>query len=300
MSTAKANLVKQVNKINRKKIQLIALEVLTISLFLIFFFPLVLMILNATKASSFLVTNDPLGITGSIESFLNNLSVVWTSPNTQFQRAFINSTIITVFSLLAIVITSSMAGWILVRTKSKASTFIFFMFVVAMIVPFQVVMLPLVSWFRTIRDFTGIPLLRNHFGLIFAYIAFGAPFSIFLYHGFVKSIPFELEEAARIDGCNTTQTFLYVVFPILKPVTITVLILNGIWIWNDFLLPLLVIGKGTENQTIPLAIANYAGAFVTEYHYLLTAVLLAMLPVLILFLIAQKHIIKGMVAGSIK
>ena len=292
--------LKQINKMNRKKVQMIILEVFAIGLFLMFFFPLILMILNATKATSFLVTNDPLGLTGTIDDFIKNLTNVWTSPNTRFQQAFINSTIITVFSLLLIVITSSMAGWMLVRTKSRASTFIFFMFVVAMIIPFQVVMLPLVSWFRTIKDFTGIPLLRTHFGLIFAYIAFGAPFSIFLYHGFVKSIPYELEEAARIDGCNTFQTFAYIVFPILKPITITVLILNGIWIWNDFLLPLLVIGKGTEVQTIPLAIANYAGAFVTEYQFLLTAVLVAMLPVLVLFLFAQKYIIKGMVAGSIK
>lgn len=285
---------------SRKKLNTLLLEILAIVIFIAFFFPLVLMVINSFKANSFLVTSDPLGLTGSIDDFLKNLSTVWSSPNTMFQRAFINSTIITVFSLALIVITSSMAGWILVRTKSLTSTIIFYMFVVAMIIPFQVVMLPLVSWFRIIREFSAIPLLRTHFGLIFAYIAFGAPFSVFLYHGFVKSIPYELEEAAKIDGCNTVQTFFYIVFPILKPVTITVLILNGIWIWNDFLLPLLIIGKGTENQTIPLAIANYAGAFVTEYQLLLTAVLLAMVPVLILFLFAQKYIIKGMVAGSIK
>jgi len=287
-------------KNNRKKINNFLLEVLAIAAFVTFFFPLILMVINSFKENSFLVTSDPLGLTGTVESFLANLSIVWSSPNTMFQQAFVNSTIVTISSLALIVLTSSMAGWILVRTKSRASTIIFYMFVVAMIIPFQVVMLPLVSWFRIIREFSGIPLLRNHFGLVFAYIAFGAPFSIFLYHGFIKSIPYELEEAAKIDGCNTVQTFLYIVFPILKPVTVTVLILNGIWIWNDFLLPLLIIGRGNSNQTIPLAIANYAGAFVTEYQLLLTAVLLAMVPVLILFLFAQKYIIKGMVAGSIK
>jgi len=287
-------------KNNRRKINSLLLEILAIVLFVAFFFPLILMVINSFKENSFLVTSDPLGLTGTVESFLTNLSIVWSSPNTMFQQAFINSTIVTVSSLALIVLTSSMAGWILVRTKSRASTIIFYMFVVAMIIPFQVVMLPLVSWFRIIREFSGIPLLRTHFGLVFAYIAFGAPFSIFLYHGFIKSIPYELEEAAKIDGCNTFQTFFYIVFPILKPVTVTVLILNGIWIWNDFLLPLLVIGRGGELQTIPLAIANYAGAFVTEYQLLLTAVLLAMVPVLILFLFAQKYIIKGMVAGSIK
>jgi raffinose/stachyose/melibiose transport system permease protein len=287
-------------KNNRRKINSLLLEILAIALFVAFFFPLILMAINSFKENSFLVTSDPLGLTGTVESFLDNLNTVWSSPNTMFQQAFINSTIVTVSSLALIVLTSSMAGWILVRTKSRASTIIFYMFVVAMIIPFQVVMLPLVSWFRIIREFSGIPLLRTHFGLVFAYIAFGAPFSIFLYHGFIKSIPYELEEAAKIDGCNTVQTFFYIVFPILKPVTVTVLILNGIWIWNDFLLPLLVIGRGGELQTIPLAIANYAGAFVTEYQLLLTAVLLAMVPVLVLFLFAQKYIIKGMVAGSIK
>jgi raffinose/stachyose/melibiose transport system permease protein len=136
--------------------------------------------------------------------------------------------------------------------------------------------------------------------MVLAYIGFGAPLSIFLYHGFIKSIPFELEEAAQIDGCNKFQTFIYVVLPILKPITITVLILNGIWIWNDFLLPLLVLGKGTDIQTVPLAIANYVGAFIVQWQYLLTAVLMAMAPVLLLFLFAQKYIIEGMVAGSIK
>lgn len=276
------------------------LELLAISLFILFFFPLVIMIINAAKSNSFLVTDNPLAWTGDFASFWANITEVWTSPNTQFQAAFLNSVIITVGSLALIVIVSAMAGWMLVRTKTKVSNWIFFVFVAAMIIPFQVVMLPLVSWFRTIREVTEIPLLRTHFGLIFAYIAFGAPFSIFLYHGFIKAIPYELEEAAEIDGCNKIQTFIYIIFPILKPITVTVLLLNGIWIWNDFLLPLLILGKGTPIQTVPLAIANYAGAFVTEYQLLLTAVLLAMIPVLILFLLAQKHIIKGMVAGSVK
>jgi raffinose/stachyose/melibiose transport system permease protein len=189
---------------------------------------------------------------------------------------------------------------VLVRTKTKVSNFIFLLFVVAMIIPFQVVMIPLVTWFRTLRDITGIPFLRSYFGMIFAYVGFGAPLSIFMYHGFMKSIPYELEEAAEIDGCNKVQTFIYIVFPILKPITITIMLLNGIWIWNDFLLPLLILGKGTPVQTVPLAIVNYVGAFVAEWQFLLTAVLIAMIPVVILFLFAQRFIIKGMVAGSIK
>ena len=284
----------------RKKTVNLMYEILVAVLFLLFFSPFVLLILNASKVTSFEVLNDPLALTGSFAQLLSNIQEVWTSPNTMYQQAFVNSTIITIGSLIAIVISSSMAAWVLVRTKTKVSSFIFLLFVVAMIIPFQVVMIPLVTWFRELRDFTGIPFLRSHFGMIFSYVGFGAPLSIFMYHGFMKSIPYELEEAAEIDGCNKVQTFIYIVFPILKPITITIMLLNGIWIWNDFLLPLLIIGKGTVNQTVPLAIVNYVGAFVAEYQFLLSAVLIAMIPVVILFLFAQKYIIKGMVAGSVK
>ena len=283
----------------KQKINLIY-EILVAVLFLLFFSPFVLLILNASKSTSFEVLNDPLALTGTFAQLMANIQEVWTSPNTMYQQAFVNSAIITIGSLIAIVITSSMAAWVLVRTKTKVSNFIFLLFVVAMIIPFQVVMIPLVTWFRELRDFTGIPFLRSHFGMIFSYVGFGAPLSIFMYHGFMKSIPYELEEAAEIDGCNKVQTFMYIVFPILKPITITIMLLNGIWIWNDFLLPLLIIGKGTVNQTVPLAIVNYVGAFVAEYQFLLSAVLIAMVPVVILFLFAQKYIIKGMVAGSVK
>lgn len=284
----------------RKKRSTLLLEVFTIVLFILFLSPFAILIFNASKETSFEVLTDPLALTGTFAQLLANMDEVWNSTNTQYQQAFINSIIITAGSLISIVVASSMAAWVLVRTKTKISNLIFLLFVVAMIIPFQVVMIPLVSWFRTLRDVTGIPFLRSHFGMIFAYIGFGAPLSIFMYHGFMKSIPYELEEAAEIDGCNKVQTFVYIVFPILKPITITIMLLNGIWIWNDFLLPLLILGKGTPVQTVPLAIVNYVGAFVAEYQFLLTAVLIAMIPVVILFLFAQRYIIKGMVAGSIK
>jgi raffinose/stachyose/melibiose transport system permease protein len=284
----------------RKKRSTVVLEILTILLFVAFLSPFVILIINASKESSFEVLTDPLALTGTFAQLLENMDEVWNSTNTQYQQAFINSIVITTGSLLSIVVASSMAAWVLVRTKTKVSNLIFLLFVVAMIIPFQVVMIPLVTWFRTLRDITGIPFLRSYFGMIFAYVGFGAPLSIFMYHGFMKSIPYELEEAAEIDGCNKAQTFIYIVFPILKPITITIMLLNGIWIWNDFLLPLLILGKGTRVQTVPLAIVNYVGAFVAEWQFLLTAVLIAMIPVVILFLFAQRFIIKGMVAGSIK
>lgn len=283
-----------------RKYSRIFFEILAIALVIVFFFPIVLVILNSAKESSFLVTSNPIALPEKWGVLLDNLRELWFNENTQYQRAFLNSIIITVGSLISIVLTSSMAAWALVRRKTKASSIVFLLFVAALVVPFQVVMLPLVSWFRILTDVTGVRWLRSYFGMIFAYIGFGAPLSIFLYHGFIKGIPYELEEAAIVDGCSKLQIYVRIILPMLKPITITVLLLQGIWIWNDFLLPLLILGKGSRIQTVPLAIANYAGAFVTEWQLLLSAVLVAMAPVVVLFLFAQKYIIRGMVAGAIK
>lgn len=275
------------------------LEIVSIILFIVFLLPFFIVVINAAKTNN-LITSDPLALPENFSNLFTNMAKIWTSENIQFQSSFISSIIVTVVSLFFITVFSAMGAWVLVRTKSKISNFIFMIFVAAMVIPFQVVMFPLVSWFKQLTEWTNIPLLRDYIGMIFAYIGFGAPLSIFLFHGFIKSIPYELEEAAEIDGCNKVQTFLYIVLPILKPIAITVLILNGIWIWNDFLLPLLILGKGNAIQTIPLAVANFVGAFVREWDLILTAALMAMLPIVILFLFAQKHIIKGMVEGSIK
>ncbi|MGL4337509.1 MAG: carbohydrate ABC transporter permease [Turicibacter sp.] len=283
----------------QKKPVRIFLEVLGIVLFIIFLLPFALVIINAAKTNG-MITSDPLAMPESFSTLFKNMTIIWTSDNIAFKDSMVSSLIITITSLFFITIFSAMGAWVLVRTKSKTSNFIFMMFVGAMVIPFQVVMFPLVSWFRTITEVTNIPLLREYGGMIFAYIGFGAPLSIFLFHGFIKSIPYELEEAAEIDGCNKVQTFFHIVLPILKPIYITVLILNGIWIWNDFLLPLLILGKGNEIQTIPLAVSNLVGAFVRQWDLILTAALMAIIPIIILFLFAQKHIIKGMVEGSIK
>ncbi len=144
-------------------------------------------------------------------------------------------------------------------------------------------------------------MLRTYHGMILAYMGFGAPLAVFMFHGFIKSIPLELEEAATIDGCAKYQIFFRIVMPILKPIFVTVIILNTIWIWNDFLLPSLILGVGQDIQTIPLAIRAFAGSFVKKWDLIMTAVLMAAAPPIVVgFLFAQKHIIKGMVAGSIK
>jgi len=166
-------------------------------------------------------------------------------------------------------------------------------------------MFPLISWFHRIETALGLlntpfRLLQNYPGIIFAYLGFGMPLSIFLYHGFIKGIPLELEEAAIIDGCSKVRVFFTIIFPILKPISVTVMILNGIWIWNDYLLPLLMLGMSGDVQTLPLAVANFVSSFVRRWDLILTSTLMAMLPIVIVFLFLQKHIIKGMVEGSVK
>ncbi len=283
----------------RRKLTDTILEVVTLCLFLLFLLPFFIVVINAAKTNN-LITTSPLALPEDFTIIFENMKTIWTSENIQFQQSMFNSVFITVISLFFITIFSAMGAWVLVRTRTKLSNFIFLMFVGAMVIPFQVVMFPLVSWFRFLTDLTNIPLLREYTGMIFAYIGFGAPLSIFLFHGFIKSIPYELEEAAEIDGCNKVQTFFYIVMPILKPIYVTVLILNGIWIWNDFLLPLLILGKGNDIQTIPLAVSNFVGAFIRQWDLILTSALMAIIPIIIIFLFAQKHIIKGMVEGSIK
>lgn len=284
---------------NRIKIGKIVAEAATLALFLAFLFPFFLVLINSAK-TAFEVTQYPLVMPKSWGTLFRNVATIWTSSNIRYPASLVSSSIITSVSLLAISLLSSQAAWALVRTKTKTSSIIFFIFVAAMVIPFQIVMFPLLSWLRTITGITGIRLLRTYAGMILCYVGFGVSLSIFMYHGFIKSIPVELEEAATIDGCSRAQIFYKIIFPILSPIHATVLVLNGIWIWNDFLLPLLVLGKGNAIQTIPLAVSNFAGAFVKQWDLILTAILLAMIPVVICFLLAQKYIVKGMVAGSIK
>jgi raffinose/stachyose/melibiose transport system permease protein len=193
-----------------------------------------------------------------------------------------------------------MGAWVLVRHKAWWSTAIFMAFVAAMVVPFQVVMLPLVQWLRILGDFLHFRLLGTYHGIVLCYLGFGASLSVFIFHGFIKGVPLELEEAADIDGCTRAGVFFRIVLPLLQPTAVTVLILNGIWIWNDYLLPLMVLGSSGDVHTLPLAVAHFAGAFVKQWDLILTSALLAMLPIIVLFLFAQRYIIKGMVEGSIK
>ena len=272
-------------------------EVLVMLLFLLFMVPFFLVVLNSAKTSAEII-NSPVAWPSNWGQIFTNIKAIFASPIVGYTRSFLNSLLITVLSLAAIAFFSAMAAWVLVRNKKGWSTGLFLLFVSAMVIPFQVVMFPLVQWFRIIGDSTRIPMLGTFGGIIFAYLGFGSSMTIFILHGFIKGVPLELEEAATIDGCGQVRTFFNVVLPLLMPAFVTVLILNGIWIWNDYLLPLLVLGNNLK--TIPLAVAAFAGAFVKQWDLILTSTLLAMIPIIVLFLFAQRYIIKGMVEGAIK
>lgn len=249
--------------------------------------PFYLMLSNSFKSKQEIFTS-PLGIPKGF---------TWANyPEAFKQLDFIktlgNSLLITILSVVVIVVFSSMAAFALERVKSKTSTVVFMIFVAAMLVPFQSVMIPLVSIF-------GKAEMLNQIGIIFMYLGFGASMSIFLYHGALKSIPVALDEAAIIDGASRFQVFWRIIFPMLKPTTVTVAILNTMWIWNDYLLPSLVINSPTT-QTIPLKMFFFFGQYTKQWHLALAGLVIAVLPVIIFYFFMQKQIIKGVAEGSVK
>lgn len=254
---------------------------------LFYLFPFYIMLVNSFKNKRQLFL-DTMGLP-EVFSFENYI-LAWERLN--FPGAFTNSFIITVGSIILLLIFSAMAGWKLERTKSKLSTFILFLFISAMLVPFQSVMLPLIRLMGKL-NFLNVP------GLIFMYLGFGSSLSIFLYHGFIKSVPKSLDEAAIIDGCNDWQLFWHIIFPIMKPISVTVAILNATWIWNDYLLPSLVINR-EATHTIPLRVFFFFGEYTKQWNLAMAGLILAIIPVIVFYFFSQKHIIKSFVEGSIK
>ena len=186
-----------------------------------------------------------------------------------------------------------MTAWYIVRVKTKVTKVLYYLFLFSMIVPFQMVM-------YTMTFIVNRLSFDNIFGIVLVYLGFGAGLSVFIFTGFVKGIPQEIEEAATIDGCNPIQTYFLVVFPMLKPTAITVAILNAMWIWNDYLLPYLVLG--TDNKTIPVAIQiAMQGAYgSTDYGGFMAMLVLAIIPIVVFYVCSQKYIIKGVIAGAVK
>lgn len=282
-----------------QRVSLVIVELIAIFVFILFIIPFGMVVLNSAKTSREIIYNA-VAVPENWGQLFINIGRIFGNKTVDYIGAFVDSTAITFLSLVVIVFFSSMTAWVLVRNKTKWSSVLFLFFVMAMVIPFQVLMYPLVRWLRILGNFLGIRLLGSYTGIIFAYLGFGSPLSVFIFHGFIKNIPYELEESATIDGCSRGETFFKIVFPLLQPIIVTVLILNGIWIWNDYLLPLLILGSNGIVQTIPIAVTAFAGAYLKQWDLILTSTLIAMVPIIVLYLFAQRYIIKGMVEGSIK
>lgn len=257
----------------------------------IFLVPILLVLLNSFK-SRFYISSSPFAMPNSetfvgFENYLNGLS------SSGFFISFIRSVWVSIASVLVIIVCTSMASWFIVRVKNKFTKAIYFLFVFSMIVPFQMVMYTMTFIVNRIS-------FDNVFGIVFVYLGFGAGLSVFMFTGFVKAVPLEIEEAAEIDGCNPLQTFFLVVFPILKPTIITVSILNSMWVWNDYLLPYLILG--TDHKTVPVAIQiAMQGAYgATDYGGFMAMLVLAIIPIVIFYIASQKYIIKGVISGAVK
>lgn len=262
-----------------------------LTLSVLFLVPIIIVIINSFKSRIY-ISSQPLKLPNAetfvaLENYINGVT------SSDFFSAFLRSLFITVVSVILIVLFASMAAWYIVRSNSKITKGIYYMLVFSMIVPFQMVM-------YTMTYVANRANLDNLFGITFVYLGFGAGLSVFMLCGFIKSIPLEIEEAAMIDGASPIQAFFTVVFPMLKPTAITVAILNTMWIWNDYLLPYLVLGS--DKKTIPVAIqlAMQGDYGSTDYGGFMAMLVLAIVPIIIFYIFCQKYIIKGVVAGAVK
>ena len=261
-------------------------------LFIVFIIPIFFVVLNSFKGRLY-ISDNPFAIpTGEMYAgFANFIEGI---QKTDFFRAFGCSLFITVLSVFVIVLFTAMTAWYLVRVKTKYTSLLYFAFVFSMIVPFQMIMF-------TMSKIADMLALNNPLGMVVLYLGFGAGLSVFMLCGFIKAIPLEVEEASMIDGCTPLKTFFRIVFPMLKPTAITVAILNAMWIWNDYLLPYLVIGVSTNYKTIPVAVQYLMGSYgAKDYGYLMALLVLAIIPIIVFYFSCQKHIIQSVVAGAVK
>ena len=288
-----------VGKEKRTKSYILTVVGVIIALYVLF--PFFLVVLNSFKAQASIV-QSPVAFKGaSFGQLIKNLNAVINNSNFQFWYAFGTSAVITIISLVLLAVLGAMAAWVISRNnKTTWATVIYMVFIASMIIPFQVVMLPLISTFRDVGKFIGISMLQSIPGIVFAYCGFGGAMTVFILTGFIKGVPYDLEEAAAIDGCSPEGTFFKIILPLLTPVITTVTILNGMWIWNDYLLPSLMLGQNGKVKTLPVAVQAFVGSYVKQWDLILTAALLAIIPMVVIFLIGQKQIMNGMVEGAVK
>ncbi len=274
---------------NRKKIRLLAIEILMILIALVYIYPVYLMFMNSVKPFGEVVA-DVIKLPGKIE-WQNYVDVI---EKMNYQRLFLNNLIITSIGIVGIVIFSASTAYILDRRRTKYTKFVHLAIITPMLIPFQTIMITLLKVMNVVN------LNNSTWGLGIQYWGFGIPMATFIYYNFMQTIPKEIDESATIDGASTFRTFVSVIFPLLKSVTATVIVLDVMWIWNDFLLPLLMVNGSKNTQTLVLSAYTFVGQFNTQWHYAMTSMVLAVLPSIILFVLLQKYIVEGVVAGAVK
>lgn len=272
-----------------KKWQKTLLTVVLTLAALLYIYPIVMIYYNSFKSyGEIMIDAISLPSVWTVENFKN----AWKIMN--FLTVLKNTFLITLFSVSGIVIISSMAAYKLARVQKTYSRLLKALFLMPMLVPIQSIMITF------LQVMTKLELTNTHQGLVVAYWGMGCSTAVFLYYGFVKSFPVEIEEAARIDGSNSWHLFAKIVFPLLKPVTGTVVILDVMWIWNDFLLPLLLINRSRDLKTLQLASYSFFGQYVTKWNYALAGIVMAVTPTVLFFIFMQKYIVKGIAAGAVK
>ena len=273
----------------RKKTKKIVLTIVMLILALIYIYPVFLMVINSVKPFGEVIM-DVIALPSKIE--WSNYTYVM--DKMQYGKLFLNNVIITVIGIVGIIVFSSMSAYIISRKKNKYTKFAQFEITTPMLIPFQTIMITLLKVMNVVN------LSGSKVGLGIQYWGFGIPMAAFIYGNFMSTIPKELDERAFIDGAGTFRTYRSIIFPLLKSVTFTVIVIDVMWIWNDFLLPLLMVNSSNETKTLVLSAYTFVGQFNTQWHYAMAAMVLAVRPSIIIFIFLQKYIVEGVVAGAVK
>lgn len=280
---------KRAEQTPKKSVGLIILEVILILCAAVYIYPVFLMFTNSFKSFKEVLVNV-VALPTHLE-FANYTHVI---EKINYGRLFFNNVAITFTGIMGIVFFSSLAAYILARRNTSFTRAAYMFCIIPMLVPFQTIMITLVKVMKTLH------LSGSLLGLGIQYWGFGIPMAVFIYMGFIKTIPRAIDESATIDGASAFSTYVRIIFPLLKPVTATVMVLDVMWIWNDFLLPMLMVNSSPKTKTLTLAAYTFVGQYNTQWQYAMTAMVLALLPSILFFIFMQKHIIKGVVAGAVK
>jgi len=273
--------------IGSKRVRVIK-NILLFVLLLIFLIPFIIIIFNTFKTTQQFIDNPvSLPTQFNFDNYLNAINEM------NFVVGSLNSFIITIAGVFVVVLFSSMTAYLFARYKWRINKILFFIMIASMTIPFQVVMIPLVTIYGSLG------FLDSRQALLFMYMGFGTPFAIFTFHGFIKGIPVALEEAAAIDGCSKLRTFFQIILPLLKPALSTVIVLDVLWMWNDYLLPSLIL-QSPELRTLPLSTYNFFSSYSVDFTPLMAGLVMTIIPVLILYLFLQKYIVEGISQGAVK